>query len=136
MKEGEKQPLEIVNVDEIPSLDTTPVNPTPILEEIQHPTPKGTSKEIPTKVQEPQNREVETLKEMQPKNTKAAPKVNGTTPNLKKIVESDKSQMTISDHPPEGTVKYVLAWPEWYTEEQPKAIGTSRQLQPTKNYKI
>jgi hypothetical protein len=35
MEEGEKKLLEIVNVDEIPSLDTTPVNPTLIAEETQ-----------------------------------------------------------------------------------------------------
>jgi hypothetical protein len=32
MEEGEQQLLEIVNVDEIASPDTTPVKPTPILE--------------------------------------------------------------------------------------------------------
>jgi hypothetical protein len=68
-EEGEQQPPEIINVDEIPSPDTTPVNPTPILEEIQQPTPEGTSKEIPAEIQEPQNQETETLKEVQPENT-------------------------------------------------------------------
>jgi hypothetical protein len=34
MEEGEQQQLQIVNVNEIPSPDTTPVNPTPIVEEI------------------------------------------------------------------------------------------------------
>ena len=32
LEEGEQQPLEIINVDEIPSPDTTPVNPTPVME--------------------------------------------------------------------------------------------------------
>jgi hypothetical protein len=34
-EEGEQQPSEIVNVDEIPSPETIPVQSTPILEEIQ-----------------------------------------------------------------------------------------------------
>jgi hypothetical protein len=41
LEEGEQQPPEIVNVDEIPSPDTTPVNPTPIVEETQQPTPRA-----------------------------------------------------------------------------------------------
>jgi hypothetical protein len=43
LEEGEQQPSEIVNVDEIPSPDTTPVNPTPVVEETQQPTPEGTN---------------------------------------------------------------------------------------------
>jgi len=91
--------LEIVNVDEIPSLDTIPVNPTPILEEIPQPAREGTNIARPTKVQEPQNEDAETLKEVQPKNIEATPKVNGTTLNMEPTVEPDKSQTTISDHP-------------------------------------
>jgi hypothetical protein len=115
-EEGEQQPSEIVNVDEIPSPDTTPVNPTPILEEIQQPTLEGTSQEIPVEVQEPQNQGTKTLKEMQPEHTEAAPKVNGTTPNPTTTVEPDESQTTISDHPAGEKVEDVSAWPEWYTE--------------------
>jgi hypothetical protein len=48
---------EIVNVDEIPSPDTTPVNPTPIVEETQQPTPEGMNIDRPTEVQEQQNQE-------------------------------------------------------------------------------
>jgi hypothetical protein len=34
-QESKQQPLEVVNVDKIPSLDTTPINPTHIVEETQ-----------------------------------------------------------------------------------------------------
>jgi hypothetical protein len=136
VEEGEQQPLEIVNVDEIPSPDTTPVNPTPILEETQQPAPEGTNIDIPTEVQEPQNQNAETLKEVQPENTEAASKVNGMTPNMKVAVEPDESQMTISDYPPEGIVEDVTGWLEWYSQEQPKAAGTSSQPPPPKKDKL
>jgi hypothetical protein len=77
------------------------------------------SKEIPTKVQEQQNQEEETLKEVKPENTEAALKFNGTTSNPTPTVEPDESQMTISDHPVEGMVEDVSASMEWYIEEQP-----------------
>jgi hypothetical protein len=37
LEENEQQQLEIVDIDEIPSPKITPVNSTPILEEIQQP---------------------------------------------------------------------------------------------------
>jgi hypothetical protein len=97
--------LEIVNVDENPSPNTKPVNPTPILEETQQPTPKGTNIDIPAEVHKPQNQDVETLKEVQLENTEAPLKVNGTTPNMEATVEPDESQTTVSDHPLEGMSK-------------------------------
>jgi hypothetical protein len=33
MQESEQQPPKVINVDEIPSPDTTPMNPTPVVEE-------------------------------------------------------------------------------------------------------
>jgi hypothetical protein len=48
VKEGEQQLPKIVNVDEIPSPETTPMHSTPIVEEIQQPTLEGMNKEIPT----------------------------------------------------------------------------------------
>jgi hypothetical protein len=65
------------------------------------------------------------LKEVQPENTEATPKFNGMMSNREVTIEPNKSHMTISDHPQEGTVEYVSAWLEWYTEEQPKASRTS-----------
>jgi hypothetical protein len=41
------KPPEVVNVDEIPSLDTTPLNPIPMVEETQHPTPEGMNVDMP-----------------------------------------------------------------------------------------
>jgi len=35
LEEGEQQLPEVINVDEIPSPETTLVNPTPVVEEIQ-----------------------------------------------------------------------------------------------------
>jgi hypothetical protein len=43
LEESEQQPLKIINVDEIPSLDIALVNPIPIMEETQQPTPEGTN---------------------------------------------------------------------------------------------
>jgi hypothetical protein len=79
LEEGEQQSSEVVNVDEIPSPETIPVQSTPILEEIQQPEAEAMNIDTPAATQEPQNQEAETLKEMQPENTEAAPKVNGTT---------------------------------------------------------
>jgi hypothetical protein len=136
VEEGEQQPPEIVNVNEIPSLDTTPVNPTPILEETKQPTSKGTNIDIPAKVWEPQNHDAKTLKEVQPENIEVAPEVNGMVPNLEAAVQPDESQMIISYHPPEGMVEYVTGCPEWYFEEQPEFVGTSSQPPPLKKYKL
>jgi hypothetical protein len=66
VEEGEQQQLEIVNVDKIPSPDTTPIKPTPILEEVQEPASEGRSLTIPVEVQEPQMQGIETLKEVKP----------------------------------------------------------------------
>jgi hypothetical protein len=46
-QESEQQPPEVVNVDEIPSPDTTPMNPTPVVEETQQPTPEGMNVDMP-----------------------------------------------------------------------------------------
>jgi hypothetical protein len=97
------------------------VNPTPIVEETQQPAPKGTSIDILEEVQEQLNQDTETLKEVQPENTEASPKVNGMELNLEEAI---KSQMTISDHPLEGMVEDFMGHPEWYTEEQSEAVGT------------
>jgi hypothetical protein len=55
LEEGEQQPPEIINVDKIPSPDTTLMNPTPVVEETQQPTPKGMNVDTPTEAQEQQN---------------------------------------------------------------------------------
>jgi hypothetical protein len=47
LEEGEHQPPKIINVDEIPSPDTTPVNPTPMVEETQQPATKGMNVYMP-----------------------------------------------------------------------------------------
>jgi hypothetical protein len=52
------------------------------------------------------------LKEVQPENIGATLKVNGTTLNMEAVVDLDESQMTISDHPLEGTVEDFIGWPE------------------------
>jgi hypothetical protein len=132
-QESEQQPPEVVNVDEIPSPDTTPVNPTPMVEETQQPTPEGMNVDMPAEAQEQQNQDAETLKEVQPENTEAAPRVNGMMMNQEATVEPDESQTTVSDHPPEGTVEDVTGWPEWYSEVQTMEAGTSSQPLPKKD---
>jgi hypothetical protein len=57
------------------------VNPTPLLEETQQPALEGTKIDRLTEVQEQQNQNTKTLKEAQPKNSEAAPKVDGTVTN-------------------------------------------------------
>jgi Zn-dependent M32 family carboxypeptidase len=81
---------------------------TPIVEEIQYLAPEGTSIDIPTKVQEQLNQDTETLKEVEPENTKEAPKFNGMEPNLEETIKLDESQTTISYHPLEGTLYDVM----------------------------
>jgi hypothetical protein len=112
-----------------------PVNPTPILEEIQQPVGEGMNVDMSTEAQEPQNQDAETLKEVQPENTEAAPRVNGTMLNLEATVEPDESQTIVSDHPLEGTIEDVPGWSEWYAKEQPEATGTSSQPPPPKKDK-
>jgi hypothetical protein len=53
--------------------------------------------------------------------------------NQEAAVEPDESQTTVSDHPPEGTVEDVTGWPEWYSEVQTMAAGTSSQPLPKKD---
>jgi hypothetical protein len=47
-EEGKQQPPEIVNIDEIPSPDTTPINPTTVVEEIQQLAPEGINVDMMT----------------------------------------------------------------------------------------
>jgi hypothetical protein len=54
-QESKHQPPEIINVNEIPSTDTTTMNPTPMVEETQQPTPEGTNVDMPAEEQEQQN---------------------------------------------------------------------------------
>jgi hypothetical protein len=63
------------------------------------------------------SQDTKTQKEVQPENTKVAPKVNGTESNLDATIKLDESQTTISDHPPERTIEDVTGWLEWYIEE-------------------
>jgi hypothetical protein len=132
-EEGEQQPPEIVNIDKIPSPDTTPMNPIPMVEETQQPTPEGMNVDMPAEEQEQQNQGTGTLKEAQPENPEAALRVNGTTTNQEATVEPDESQTTVSDHPPEGTVEDVMGWPEWFFEVRPMEAGTSSQPLPKKD---
>jgi hypothetical protein len=67
------------------------------------------------------------MKEAQPENTEATPRVNGIVMNQEAAVEPDESQTTMSDHPPEGTVEHVMGWTEWYSEVQTMATETSSQ---------
>jgi len=126
----------MVNVDKIPSPDTTLMNLMPIVEETQQPKPEGTNIDITTEVQEPPNQEAKTLKEVQPENTEASSKVNETTTNLEAAVKPDESQTTISCHPPEGTVEYVMGWTKWYSKEQSEVAGTLSQPPQSKQDKI
>jgi hypothetical protein len=84
----------MVNVDKIPSPDTTLMNLMPIVEETQQPKPEGTNIDITTEVQEPPNQEAKTPKEVQPTNIGEASKFNGTTMNQEQPIELDKSQTT------------------------------------------
>jgi hypothetical protein len=52
LEEGEQQSSVVINVDEIPSPDTTLVNPTPIMEETQKPAPEDMNIDRPVEIQE------------------------------------------------------------------------------------
>jgi hypothetical protein len=64
--------LKIVDIDEIPSPEITPVNSTPILEEIQQPQVEELKEDTPATMQEPNNVEVETQQKVQPEITEPA----------------------------------------------------------------
>jgi hypothetical protein len=127
LEENEQQQPEIVDIDEIPSPERIPVNSTPILEEIQQPQAEAMKVDTPAVAQVPQNEEVETQQEVQPKSTEAALEVNRTTQNLEAPVQPDESQMTISGQPTEETTANASAWPEWLMGEQPEVVGTLNQ---------
>ena len=78
-QESEQQPPEVVNVDEIPSLDTTPVNPTPILEETQQTTPTSMDMDMPEEGQGRHNKGIGS--QAQPRNPEEGPRDNGKVPN-------------------------------------------------------
>jgi hypothetical protein len=101
LEENEQQQPEIIDIDEIPSPERIPVNSTPILEEIQQPQAEAMKVDTPAAVQVPQNEEVETQQEVQPKSTEAALEVNETTQNLEAPAQPAESQMTISGQPAE-----------------------------------
>jgi hypothetical protein len=111
------------------------MNTTTIVEETQQLTPEGTNIDRPTEVQAQQNQDAETLNEAQLENIEAAPKVNGMVTNHETEIEPDESQITVSDHPPKETVEDITSCPEWYSETQPGAIGTSHQPPPLKKDK-
>jgi hypothetical protein len=137
MKEGEQKSLKIIDIDEIPSLETISMNPTPILEEIEQPEVEAMKVYTQAMVQEPQNQEAKTLKEVQPERIKKTLEINGMMQNTEAEVEPRESQMTISEHPAGETTEDVLAWMEWIKEEQPEVVGTSSQpLQRKGNIQI
>jgi hypothetical protein len=74
-----KQQLEIIDIDKIPSPEVIPVNPTPILEEIQQPQAEAMKEDTPAAVHEPQNEEAKTQREVQPESTEAIMEVNKMT---------------------------------------------------------
>jgi hypothetical protein len=83
--------------------------------------------DMSAEAQKKQNLDAETLKEVQPKNTKEAPRVNGMMMNQEAIVDLDESQTTVSDHPPEGTIEDGTSWLERYSKVQTTTAGTSIQ---------
>jgi hypothetical protein len=127
LEENEQQQLEIVDIDEIPSPEVIPVNPTPILEEIQQPQAGTMKEDTPAAAQEPQNEEAETQWEVQPESTQAAMEVNGMTQNLGATVQPDESQAPSLGQPTEETTGTTSAWPEWLMGEQSEVVGTSNQ---------
>jgi hypothetical protein len=57
LEEGEEKLLEIINVNEIPSPDITPVKPTPVVEETKQSTPKGMNVDILAEAREKHNQD-------------------------------------------------------------------------------
>ena len=70
LEENEQQQSKIVDIKKIPSLDRILVNSTPILEEIQQPQAKAMKVDMLEEAQVPQNEEVESQQEAQPKGMK------------------------------------------------------------------
>jgi hypothetical protein len=93
---SEQQPSqlpEVVNVDEIPSSDTTLGSPTPIEEETQQTTPVGMDIDMPEEGQGRQNEDAGN--QVQPENPIEAPRVNGMTPNQE---EMDHARRITDNH--------------------------------------
>jgi hypothetical protein len=60
LEENEQQQPEIIDIDEIPSPEILPVNPTPIMEEIQYPQVEAMKVDMSAAAQAPQNEEPKT----------------------------------------------------------------------------
>jgi hypothetical protein len=81
LEENEKKQSEIVDINEIPSLETILINSTLILEEIQQPEEEAMKVDTLTVMQQHQSEEAETQKEVQLESTEAALEVNEMTHN-------------------------------------------------------
>jgi hypothetical protein len=75
-------------------------------------------------MQVPQNEEVETQQELQPKRTELALEVNRTIKNLEELAQPVESQTTISRKPTEEITANASAWPTWLMGEQLEVVGT------------
>jgi hypothetical protein len=87
-QESEQQTPKVINVDEIPSLDTTPMNPTPVVEETQLTTPEGMNMNIPTEEQGQQNEGIGN--QVQLENPEEALRVNGTALKQAEAIKPDE----------------------------------------------
>jgi hypothetical protein len=94
---SEQQPPEVINVEEIPSLGTTPRIPTLVVEETQQTTHVGMDIDRPKEGQGRQNEDASS--QAQPENPEEALRVNGTAPNQEEVVEPDESQIIMLEHP-------------------------------------
>jgi hypothetical protein len=125
LEENEQKQPEIIDINEIPSLEEILVNPTLILEEIQQPQAGTMKEDTPAETREPQNEEAETQREVKLESTQAAVEVNGMTQNLGVAVQPDESQAPNLGQPIEDTTGTTSAWPEWLMGKQSKVVGIS-----------
>jgi hypothetical protein len=95
-----------------------PVNSTPILEDIQQPQEEATKEDTPSAVQEPQNEEAQTQREVQPKITEAIMEVNEMTKNMGATVQPDGSEVPNLGQKTEEITGTTSGWPELLIGEQ------------------
>jgi hypothetical protein len=80
-EENEQRPLEIIDIDEIPSPEDVPVESTQIQEEILQPQEETMKEDTSVAAQELQNQAIGTHQEGQPENVEAAMEINRSTQN-------------------------------------------------------
>jgi hypothetical protein len=125
MEQEPTQTAAFVNLDEIPSPNVEPVNPTPVVEETQPTTAVGMDIDMPEMGQGQQAKDA--CNPSCPEHAEEAQRVNGTTPNQTEATLLGRSHTIGPEQQHEGLVEDVIGWLEAYADDRTMEAGTSSQ---------